>query len=358
MTLDISPTQRDVLDRMLAALPTEVVAEPLSVGGELTGMFYHPNAACRVEALVLSAGLDVASGRTQNATKKIQRALQVFTLVTDDSFGRGLLQDLEASLEEDAAGALQRIRETVVPFLEARLRGEDPPAPTSNEAEAEPPDEPEAVVEEVAAETEEILDAPDDESNEDAVEAEAEASDDAPATPVEVDEASEAGPSEAEAAAAAAAALAAIEAPYEEVVEDDAPPRFDPDRDLKPEDTNRRRRRRSRGLQGLERPRPDEVSALDVPEPPVVASESSAETGGEQEEGDSFEIRVARSGSLNEISEVGLEVLKQCLRRIREAECEGRLRLELVVTKATDSDSGGRRNRRRRRGRSRSQSRS
>ncbi len=391
MSLEVSETQSETLQSMLAALPSDSVDEPIQGTGKLASLFYHPNSGCRVMALVLSAGFDAVGGRKDNAVKKVDRAIQVFTLVSDDADGRAHLEGLKPQIEDDLSGFLSAVRENVVPYLETRMAdvqvvvkpkpqampraiedGEDMPTERRSGDHDESrmrraPTHP--MMETIPAATQEAAEAADDAGLADAVDADADAadadaaepavdepaaeaaeeeasSDDAEAAEAEADsDSDEVGPSEAEAAAAAAAALAAMEAPYEEVVTDDSPPRFDPDRDLEPDD-GRRRRRRSRSPEGLERPRPDQL-------PQQTSEQASAKAEGGEESGAARNVKVSRDGDAPALAEAGLEALKLALRRARELGLDGRLSVEVTIDTATDrgdSGSGTRRRRRRRRG--------
>ncbi len=377
MSLEVSDAQKATLTDMLAALPSEAVDEPVQGAGKLAGLFYHPNSGCRVMALVLSAGFDAVGGRSDNAVKKVDRAIQVFTLVSDDAEGRGQLEGLKGQLSDDIPGFLEATRNTVVPYLQQKMTdvqivakpkptakpraiedGEEIPDERRTETAAKPKRERELrraktepmmePVAEPAAEEPAAEPASDDSAEPAAAAAPAEA--EAPAADAADDDG--VGPSEAEAAAAAAAALAAMEAPYEEVVTDDSPPRFDPDRDLKPDD-GRRRRRRSRSPEGLERLRPDQ-------RPPVKESEAADAPAADGSGDDQAQaaparepVKVTRSSHSDEIAESGLEALKLALRRARELGFEGQLAVEVTIG-AGEGDgqpgSGARRRRRRRRG--------
>ena len=377
MTLEVSPQQRESLENMLAALPSEPTDEKVKGGSKLASLFYHPNTACRVMALVLSGGIDAANGRAENAAKKLDRAIQVFTLVSDDAEGRERLEGLKASLDVDVSGFLGNIRSDVAPYLQKRIdgvvsdsvfekpaepampraieEGESMPeekrrAPKTRPKRERPPREeraPEPVVEAAAPEAEAEAAPAEPEVAEEAVEA---AVEEAPAAKEAASrDEDDAGPTEAEAAAVAAAALAAMETPYEEIVEDDAPPRFDPN-DVPTGDGRRRRRRRA--PEGLERPGPE---AAEAAEAPAQAPKPAASV--EEEAGALEPIVVARGGNSDALAEIGLDVLRMALKRAREAGLSGRLRVAVTVEtqdgEAREGDDDSRRRRRRRRGRGR-----
>ena len=421
MTLGVAPQQRAILDRSLAALPNAPTDETIRGGGELAALFYHPNTSCRVMALVLSAGFDAVGGRSEQAEKKLDRAIRVFTLVSDDATGRTHLERQLGLLTGDLTEFLTTLHNDIVPYLErgiqeaqkvverpkasmprpiedgdempAERRTGKPPRPRRPAKPAEEEAADQGAVAKPAAEETVAEETVAEEATEAASEA-VEASDEAAAAAEEPaavtteeaaapaaesdadgdDDSAGNGPTEAEAAAAAAAALAAMEADYEDVVEDDAPPRFDPDRDLEPEDGGRRRRRRNR-LEGLERPRADQVKRAPEekekakepekekkkkkePEPEQEGDQKArteARDGSEERdsEDDQDAIRVSRGAGEGELAESGLEALKLALRRAREAELDGNLRVEVTITRAAGDSSGGRRRRRRGRRRGR-----
>ena len=369
ITLEVNDRQRAVLERNIEALPRDTGVEPERTGSDLPALFYHPNTAARVLALVVSAGYDVARGRTENAEKKVNRAIEVFTLVTDDETGRGHLTGLAERLGNESTEFLPLIHETLVPFLQERIGQVEPaaapvkkataampravedgealpeekrrnpkkPAATPKAKKASPP-EPEAAATQVAdeapvgvvAESDVVV---------------SHSADTAPDSSIKGN-----GPSAAEAAAAAAAALAAIEAPYEDVVQDDSAPRFDPDRDLEPSD-GRRRRRRSKSPVGLERMKPDQRPDLEMttgedsngPAPSDVSNTESATLAVEEL------CRASRHGTASDVVDLALEVLSQLLRKTGNLEVEGRVKLEMVLTTADGNGPPQRRRRRRRR---------
>lgn len=362
MNLEVSAEQRDVLDRTLEALPKESGSEPVKGSAKLASLFYHPNASCRVMALVVSAGFDAVNDRIAHAGKKLDRAHQVFTLVGDDARGREMIEDLKGKLDSDVPLFLNTVHTDVAPYLvkgmsaisappeapkkaismpRAVEAGEELPQETrSTKSNREPrprrDPEPQRRVEREAPTAGTVVEA-------------------VTAEPAAEEAAANVGPSEEEVAAAAQAALEAIEAPYDEVIEDDAPPRFDPDRDLEPDQNGGRgRRRRSKSPEGFERPRPDQVKNEPTREP---AAEATGNDGGEQaSEGDeaagSASVSVSRGGDVAELAEVALEALKLALRRAREAGLEGSLRVEVQIG-AGDAASDEARRKRRRRGRGR-----
>ncbi|MFT7625375.1 MAG: hypothetical protein ACI9WU_004566 [Myxococcota bacterium] len=383
MNLEVSDDQRSTLDGMLSSLPRGVVDTKLPSASKLAGLFYHPNPGCRVMALVVSAGFDAVGGRDAQAEKKLDRAIQVFTLVSDDATGRDHINSLKERLGGNVEDFLAGIHDKVAPYAQTRMKvsvptvaaqsqgamprsiedgealpterrtgnvkADAPPRPARTRPTPPPRREPEP---EPAAPAAEEAPAP-------------KAAAPAPAKKKDV------GPSEEEAAAAAAAALAAIEAPYEEVVEDDAPPRFDPDRDLDPDEGKQRRRRRGRSLEGLERPRPDEVARQEQARAPAPAptqaprAERSAparddEAAPAQAKAEApAPISVERGGDAASIAESGLEALKLALRRARESGLGGNLAVTVTITTGSESrpsgdggttEDGQRRRRRRRRG--------
>lgn len=380
LSLEVSTDQKAVLDRVVAALPTEPSDAPKNGASGLPALFYHPNCAARVLALTLSAGFDAINGKADNAVRKIDRAIQVFTLVDDDERGRAHLQTLKEQVNDDLASFLSGTHDRLIPYLRKRMadvaippkapepvampraigEGEEMPTERRSGAAAKRERRPRARRrEEDAVQAEsaqpEVAEAPAEPSPEAAAPEPAAEEVEAPTTVEELpavgnddgDTAESVGPSEAEAAAAAAAALAAMEAPYEDVVEDDAKPRFDPDRDLEPSD-GRRRRRRSRSPEGLERPRP--ALETDRPEPQAAESDAPAEPAGDEAAREEGAVhRASRSGSADEVAEVALEVLRQALRRAREAGLEGRVRVEVSISAGGVEPKDDRRRRRRRR---------
>ena len=392
LSLEVSTQQKQVLDQVIAELPLQPAEEPIRGGNELPGLYYHPNSACRVMALTLSAGLDAAGGRSDQALRKLDRAIQVFTLI-DDTSGLKHLESLKGQLNDDVIGFLGSTREKVVPYLlrqmeqvakgpqvaekakprlvqvgtelpeerrtvRASSRGRQgrpdrpPRRPPREEAEEARTPAEESVGAEApleAAEAEPV--APEVATAAAEAPAETEITESAaPRATIETDE-SDVGPTEAEAAAAAAAALAAIEAPYEDVVEDSAPRRFDPDRDLDPEDDRRRRRRRPRNKpEGLERPAaPTEDAPKAEVQPPVEVEPKDAEA-----EPEPIEYRSQRSGLADELAELALGVLREALRAARQGgDLAGQVSVEVVIGSASGAETpgtaGGRRRRRRRR---------
>ena len=459
VSLDVGPEQRATLDRILAALPRAPGETPIPAPAELPALFYHPNTSARMLALTLSAGYDAASGRSDAADKKIERAQQVYTLVSEDGAGRRHLDELRRLATTDATGFLGYLHDSAVSFLrrsmdstghqfaappapaqprvieegeglpeEKRARsGDTRPARTPHARRDEPRDEPRGDRDhgdEPRGEGDESQGdhpqgdrpqgdrprgrdgdrdrgdrprgrdgdrdrpPPREPRRRDRDEAPREPSDAPPdpgvfdpdAEPPEAaparrsrrrptrDDDSDAAESignigDDEAAAAAAAALAAIEAPYEDVVEDDAKPRFDPDRDLVPDDGRRGRgdggrRRRARGPEGLERPRPDTVKEAredgeeselgdgdDRPRrdprpdrPPRDDRPREDRPPGERREG---AISVSRVCSAPELAELALDAVRQALRIARERGVSGRVRLEFTVAAAGAAPSNG-----------------
>ncbi len=363
MSLEVSAPQKVVLERDLGALPRETATGPIEGGTELPSLFYHPNSAARVLALVISAAYDAVNGRQPNAERKVDRAIEVFTLVADDSAGRVLLARLKELLTNDIGGFLGLIHADVAPYLggrmESSMRGPAPKAvPTSQPhalevgeqarerlSVARPPPLPRPPRQEEAPAPHFVP--------EPAAE-EAHAPVERPVEPVTFDEAGDGryrhGPSDDEAAAAAAAALAAMEAPYEDVVVD-SQRRFDPDRDLEPEDARGGRRDRDRGgrrggrsLEGLERPKPDQIrppaqtqgQGQDERRPRVDEGEA-APSGEARDAAPSSQprsdVRASRSCEEAELAEAILDVARQALRMAREQGLGGRLRVELSVVR-------------------------
>ena len=369
ITLEVTDRQRTVLERNIAALPRELGVEPERTGSDLPALFYHPNASARVLALVVSAGFDVARERSENAEKKLNRAIEVLTLVTDDETGRGHLQGLAERISGATDEFFPVLHDTLVPYLQGQMGASAAPV---QKAAPKPTVMPRAVEEGESLPTERRagrkaaptqkkskpanVSAPAEEEQQDTTVVEAKPNE-TDAAAVENTEAaisaesgstSASGPSAAEAAAAAAAALAAIEAPYEDVVEDDTAPRFDPDRDLKPDD-GRRRRRRSKAPEGLERMKPDQRPDLEM------MTQGSAEDAATQADDSAQSIeelcRVSRHGNATDVVELALDVLKQLLRKTNDLAADGRVKLEMTLTTADgDAPQHRRRRRRRRRG--------
>lgn len=370
MSLEVSAPQKAVLDRDLGTLPREAAAGPVEGGTELPSLFYHPNSAARVLALVVSAGYDALNGRQPNAERKIDRATEVFTLVADDSAGRGHLGKLKELLKADVGGFLSALHGETAPYLHNRMEvgaraaapkntpqaqphaleaGEQAHERLSVAARPAPAPRPPRPVEEVvvAPHVDEQAHAHQHEHMHEHVE---EHHHHEPVDPYEAGAGRHRhGPSDDEAAAAAAAALAAMEAPYEDVVVE-AQRRFDPDRDLEPDESrggNRRDRggrRGGRSLEGLERPKPDQVRPLpqEAGRPPQgerrPREEGEGAPPGEareprepREPGPRPEVRAARSCEDMELAEAILDVARQALRMAREQGLGGRLRVELLV---------------------------
>jgi hypothetical protein len=362
ITLEVTDRQRTVIERNIAALPRELGVEPERTGSDLPALFYHPNAAARVLALVVSAGFDVARERSENAEKKVNRAIEVLTLVTDDETGRGHLQGLAERIGSDTTEFLPLVHDTLVPYLQGKMGASDAPVKKSTpkptampraleDGESLPTERRSGRKPEPAIAKPKIKTAPEPvDVPEEKVEVEAPVLDEAPSKPVEAasEKATEAGPSASEAAAAAAAALAAIEAPYEDMVRDDSAPRFDPDRDLKPDD-GRRRRRRSKAPEGFERMKPDQRPDLEMMNQDGSDDTKATETTASSEIEEL--CRVSRHGNASDVVGLALDVLKQLLRRAGDLEADGRVKLEMTLTTADgDIPQHRRRRRRRRRG--------
>ncbi len=362
LSLEVSTDQKAVLDRVVAALPAEPSEAPLRGASGLPALFYHPNCAARVLALTLSASFDALNDKGDNAVRKLDRAIQVFTLVDDDETGRAHLEKLKSEVE-NVAGFLGDTHGNVIPYLRKRMVEVEVPAPV-----AKPSTMPRAIGDDEEMPVERRRggnrrpaprrEKPAIKEAESAPEPALEEAQDAPeAAPAAADEVEPAdvGPTEAEAAAAAAAALAAMEAPYEEVVQDSAPRRFDPDRDLEPTDSGRRRRRRSRRPEGLERTRTSDEDGDpgDTPSSPVADAKPSQVDSADTEAQESPVHRASRSGPADEVAEVALEVLRQALRTARKAGLDGRVRVEVSITAAGEGHNDGERRRRRRRRRPR-----
>jgi hypothetical protein len=100
VSLAVSDSQKSVLDTCLNVLPEASNDGPAEGGSSLPGLFYHPNGACRVMALVLSSAFDAVNEKRENAARKLARAQEVFQLVSVDETGQALLEDLHKSLTE------------------------------------------------------------------------------------------------------------------------------------------------------------------------------------------------------------------------------------------------------------------
>jgi len=359
MSLEVSADQRAILDRTQAALPRDIGTEPLRGGSQLPSLFYHPNSSARVAALVLSAGFDVVNQRGPSAEKKVERAIQVLELVNgDDTTGRNYLEGLK-NAAENAPDFLNLALDEVVPYLRGQM--DDVPAPAKPKSAAVPMPR---ALESGESLPEERLSgskppptprrapkkaAPPEPKAEPAEAPAAEAPAEAPAGGSGV------GPSEEEAAAAAAAALAAMEAPYEEVVEDDEAPRFDPDKHLKPEDGRRRRQRRSRTPQGLERPRPDQLpdprgddeksddgsESESQPTSDKAASDKPASDKAASEKAAAEPLAaVSRGCDRSSIADAALAALRTLLQRASDIEADGPLRIEMTIGPDTRPSRG------------------
>jgi hypothetical protein len=156
------------------------------------------------------------------------------------------------------------------------------------------------------------------------------------------------GISDDEANDAAMAARAVMDAPYEEVVEAHSR-RFDPERDLDPDEPQNQRRRRSKSPMGLERPRPDQVAREEMRA--SAAQQPIAQDNAAVDSGEPF-IFVTRGCEVDELAEALLEAAKRVIRQAKQMDVNQRIRIDISVKKDTE-DQAIRRRRRHRGGRRR-----
>ncbi len=122
-SLGLSVEQRKIVDDSIEELSSDPASEALGNGSKLAGLFYHPNGPCRTLAMAMSAGFDALHGREDNARAKLQRALDLVSLIAPEGKAYDLVSELVEVYGDsgDVESFVGLLREKAIPYLLDKL---------------------------------------------------------------------------------------------------------------------------------------------------------------------------------------------------------------------------------------------